>query len=186
MINLFLELNRAKNMTMGYSFTRADMLGHYSLPNTLGMLRAEFQINSTLVFMDYLQENEHLLDTYLLKMSKRLQQDYAEKSLILQKAKQTIRCTFSDIDEVIELYEGYSGLIFDTDLFSLLNMHYQWNTIDVHVDYHCVTSLNSFNCYLFFEGFLEVVIDKEYNLILKIPEHFYLNFRKMDGKIFNL
>lgn len=173
-------------MTMEYSFTRADMLGHYSLPNTLGMLRAEFQIDTTLIFMDYLQENEHLLDTYLFKMSKRFQQDYAEKSLILQKAKQSIRNSFADIDEVIELYEGYSGLTFDTDLFSLLNMHYQWKTIDVHVDYHCVTSLNSFNCYSFFEGFLEVVIDKEYNLILKIPEHFYLNFRKMDGKIFNL
>lgn len=173
-------------MTMEYSFTRADMLGHYSLPNTLGMLRAEFQIDTTLIFMDYLQENEHLLDTYLLKMSKRLQQDYAEKSLILQKAKQTIRCIFSDIDEVIELYEGYSGLIFDKDLFSLLSLHYQWNTLDMHVDYHCVTSWNSFNSCSFSDGFLEVVLDKEYNLILKIPEHFYLNFRKMGGRIFKL
>lgn len=173
-------------MTMGYSFTRADILGHYSLPHTLGVLRAEFQIDSTLVFMDYLQENEHLLDTYLLNMSKRFQQDYAEKSLILQKAKQSLRSSFADIDEVIELYEGYSGLTFDTDLFSLLSLHYQWNTLDMHVDYRCVTSLASFNCYSSCDGYLEVVLDKEYNLILKIPEHFYLNFRKMDEKIFTL
>lgn len=169
-----------------YSFARTDMLGHYALPNTLGMLRAEFQIDSTLVFMDYLQENEHLLDTYILKLGKRFQQDYAEKSSILQKAKQHLRRSFADIDEVIELYEGYSGQTFNKELFSLLSMHYQWNTIDEHVDFNCVTSLDSFNCYSFSDGFLEVVLDKEFNLILKIPEHLYLKFRKMDGKIFNL
>ncbi|MBP6114526.1 MAG: hypothetical protein KA474_07410 [Acinetobacter sp.] len=177
-------------MTVEYSFARTNMLGHYALPNTLGMFRAEFQIDSTLIFLDYLQENEHLLDAYLLKMSKRFQQDYAEKSLILQKAKQSLRSSFADIDEVIELYEGYSGLTFDTDLFSLLSLHYRWNTLDMHVDYHCVTYWNSFNNSFnscsFSDGFLEVVLDKEYNLILKIPEHFYLNFRKMDGKIFTL
>lgn len=171
-------------MAVGFPFSISNMLGYYEIQNLTGMMKAEFQVDDTLVFIDFPKDEEHLLEVYLSKVNKRFQQDYADKSLILEQAEKILRRTYPEIDEVIELYEGYNNVSFNNQIFTLLNIHYQVDTIEQFADFHCVTTAQDFSEVSFREECLEVVIDSEYDLALKIPEHFYLSFRKEEGKIF--
>jgi len=126
------------------------------------------------------------LDIYLSKVNKRFLQDYSDKSLILERAEKSLRNTFPEIDEMIELYEGYNNVSFSNQIFALLDIHYKAGTIEQFADFHCATTAQGFTEVSFHDECLEVVIDSEYNLMLKIPEHFYLSFRKEEGVIFEL
>ena len=171
-------------MAVGFPFSISNMLGHYEIQNLTGMMRAEFQVDGTLIFVDFPKDEEHLLDIYLSKVNKRFLQDYSDKSLILERAEKSLRNTFPEIDEMIELYEGYNNVSFSNQIFALLDIHYQVDTIEQFADFHCVTTAQDFSEVSFRKECLEVVIDSEYDLVLKIPEHLYLTFRKEEGKIF--
>ena len=171
-------------MAVGFPFSISNMLGYYEIQNLTGMMRAEFQVDDTLVFVDFPKDEEHLLEVYLSKVNKRFQQDYADKNLILEQAEKIFRRTYPEIDEAIELYEGYKAIKFSHQIFALLDIHYQVDTIEQFADFHCVTTAQDFSEVSFRKECLEVVIDSEYDLVLKIPEHLYLTFRKEEGKIF--
>lgn len=173
-------------MAVGFPFSISNMLGHYEIQNFSGMMRAEFQVDGTLIFIDFPKDEEHLLDIYLSKVNKRFLQDYSDKSLILERAEKSLRNTFPEIDEMIELYEGYNNVSFSNQIFALLDIHYKAGTIEQFADFHCATTAQGFTEVSFHDECLEVVIDSEYNLILNIPEHFYLSFRKEEGIIFEL